>query len=151
MKRSRLIQRVSGLCLSSHAHYRAQSWRTFWAGSPMSSLSLSWKYFSCVQFFATPWTVGHQAPLSMGFSRQEFWSELPLPPPEDIPNPGIEATSPMSAALVGGFFTTSTIWKAHKVWLNSCKTNLPMMPKLLYTSFFSGFLWTNHIECTLQQ
>ena len=41
-------------------------------------------------FFATPWTVACQAPLSMGFSRQEYWSELPFPPPGDLPNPGIE-------------------------------------------------------------
>ena len=67
--------------------------------------------FSCVQFFAAPRTVGHQAPLSMGFSRKEYWSGLPRPPPEDLPNPGIKPTSFMSPALVGGFFTTSTtLW-----------------------------------------
>ena len=46
----------------------------------------------------TPWTVAHQAPLSMGFSRQEDWSGLPFPPPEDLPNPGIEPTFPTSPA-----------------------------------------------------
>ena len=45
--------------------------------------------FSSVQFFATPWTVACQPPLSMGFSRQEYWSELPCPPPGDLPDPGI--------------------------------------------------------------
>ena len=50
--------------------------------------------FSCVQFFVTPWTVAHQAPLSMGFSRQEHWSGLPCPSPEDLPNPGIKPESP---------------------------------------------------------
>ena len=49
---------------------------------------------SCVQFFATPWTVAHQAPLSMGFSRQEYWSGLPFSSPGDLPNPGIELGSP---------------------------------------------------------
>ena len=49
---------------------------------------------SCVQFFATPWTVAHQAPLSKGFSRQEYWSGLPCSPPGDLPNPGIEPRSP---------------------------------------------------------
>ena len=44
--------------------------------------------------FAAPWTVAHQAPLSMGFSRQEYWSGLPFPPPGDLPNPGIESGSP---------------------------------------------------------
>ena len=49
---------------------------------------------SHVLFFATPWTVAHQAPLSMGFSRQECWSGLPFPSPGDLPNPGIEPRSP---------------------------------------------------------
>ena len=46
-----------------------------------------------VQVFATPWTVAHQAPVSLGFSGQEYWSQLPFPPPGDLPNPGIEARS----------------------------------------------------------
>ena len=50
-----------------------------------------------------PWTVARQAPLSMGFQRQEYWSGLPFPSPGDLPDPGIEPTSP---ALVGEFFTT---------------------------------------------
>ena len=49
---------------------------------------------SCVQLFATPWLVAHQAPLSMGFSRQEYWSGLPFPSPGDLPNPGTEPGSP---------------------------------------------------------
>ena len=52
------------------------------------------KLLSCVQLFATPWTVAYQAPLSMGFSRQECWSGLPFPSPGDLPNPGIEPGSP---------------------------------------------------------
>ena len=44
--------------------------------------------------YATPWTVAHQAPPSMGFSRQEYWSGLPFPSPGDLPNPGIEPRSP---------------------------------------------------------
>ena len=52
--------------------------------------------------FVTLWTVAHQAPLSMGFLRQEYWSGLPFPSPRDLPDPGIELTSP---ALAGGFFT----------------------------------------------
>ena len=58
--------------------------------------------FSCVQLFATPWTVARQAPLSMGFSRQEYWSGLPCPPPQDLPNPGIKPVSPASPALQAG-------------------------------------------------
>ena len=53
--------------------------------------------------FVTPWTVAPQAPLSMGFPRQEYWSGLPFPSPGDLPNPG---TEPVSPALAGGFFTT---------------------------------------------
>ena len=52
------------------------------------------KSLSCVQLFATLWTVAHQAPLSMGFSRQEYWSGLPFPSPRDLPKPGIEPGSP---------------------------------------------------------
>ena len=51
---------------------------------------------SCVRLFATVWTIGHQAPLSMGFSRQEYWSRLPFPSPGDLPGLGIEPTSPGS-------------------------------------------------------
>ena len=53
-----------------------------------------------------------QAPLSMGFSRQEYWSGLPGPPPGDLPYPGIEPTSLMSPALADGFFTTKATWEA---------------------------------------
>ena len=66
-------------------------------------------YFSCVQLFVTLWTLVHQAPLSMGFSRQEYWSGLPYPPPGDLPNPRIEPASLTSPALAGGFFTASAI------------------------------------------
>ena len=61
---------------------------------------------SHVQLFATPWTVAHQAPLSTGFSRQEYWSGLPFPSPGDLPDPGSQPTSLASPALVGGFCTT---------------------------------------------
>ena len=57
--------------------------------------------------FATPRTGAHQAPLSTGFSRQEYWSELPFPTPGDLPDPAIEPASPASPALAGGFFTTA--------------------------------------------
>ena len=59
--------------------------------------------------FATPWTGACQAPLSMGFFRQEYWSGLSFPSPGRLPDPGIEPRSP---ALAGRFFTTSAIWEA---------------------------------------
>ena len=66
---------------------------------------------SRVWLFATPWTIAHQAPLSTGFSRQEYWNELPFPLPGDLPDPGIEPGSVTSSALAlsGRFSTTSTI------------------------------------------
>ena len=59
--------------------------------------------FSHVQLFVTPWTVAHQAPLSVGFSRQEHWSGLPCPPPGDLPNLRIEPASAFPALQVGFF------------------------------------------------
>ena len=49
---------------------------------------------TCAWLFSTPWTVAHQAPLCMGFSRREYWRELPCPPPRDLPDPGMEPVSP---------------------------------------------------------
>ena len=61
---------------------------------------------------ATPWTAACQAPVSMEFSRQEYWSGLPFPPPGDLPNPGIEPVSPTSPALAGRVFTTESLGKS---------------------------------------
>ena len=71
------------------------------------------------QLCPTPWTVACQAPLSMGFSRQEYWSGLPFPASEDLPNPGIEPPSLAFPALAGGFFTTANT----KVFGESLKDN----------------------------
>ena len=65
-------------------------------GSSPFSDDFEVKSLNRFRLFATPWTVAHQAPPSMGFSRQEYWSGLPFPSPGDIPDPGIE---PMSPAL----------------------------------------------------
>ena len=70
------------------------------------------KSLSHALLFKTLWVVVSQAPLSMGFSRQEHWSGFPCPPPRDLPNPGIGPTSLMSPALEGGFFTTRTPGKS---------------------------------------
>ena len=78
----------------------------------MSLFACMLNRFSHVQLCATLWTVAHQAPLSMGFSRQEYWSGLLCPLPGDLPNPGIEPTSLMSPVLAGEFFTTSATWEA---------------------------------------
>ena len=63
-----------------------------------------------VWLFATPWTVARQAPLSTGFSRQEYWSRLPFPPPGDLPNPRFEPMSLISPASSGGFFTVTRLF-----------------------------------------
>jgi len=62
----------------------------------------------------TPWTVARQAPLSMGFSRQEYWSGVPLPSPGDLPLPGMEPMSAASPPLAGGFFTSEPPGKPKK-------------------------------------
>ena len=64
-----------------------------WMGELDHKEGWKWKW-SRIWLFVTPWTVGYQAPLSMGFSRQEYWSGLPFPSPGDLPDPGIEPRSP---------------------------------------------------------
>ena len=76
--------------------------------------------FSRVQLFVTLWTVAHQAPLSLGFSRQEYWNWLPCPPSGVLLDPGFKSKS-LSPALAGGFFTTSATWEALTVDLVTLK------------------------------
>ena len=72
-------------------------------------------HLSCVRLFVTLWTIAHQAPVSMKYSRQEYQSGLPCPPTGDLSHPGIEPVSSMSPALAGEFLTTSaTIRKGNK-------------------------------------
>ena len=68
-------------------------------------------HFSHIQLLATPWTIACQAPLSIGFSRQEYWSGLTCPPPGNLPNKGIKPASLTSPALAGRCFTTSATWE----------------------------------------
>ena len=73
--------------------------------------------FSHVQLFVTPWTVVCQTSLSMGFSRQEYWSELPFSPPGDLPDPGTEPASPPFPALTCCLFTTEPLGKPYlRMW-----------------------------------
>ena len=94
---------------------------TFVNSAELTNASSSWPHsspgnnhmcvlscFSRVWLFATPWTVVHQIPLSMEFSRQEYWSGLPFPTPEYIPDSGIQPASLAPPALAGRFFTNST-------------------------------------------
>ena len=74
---------------------------------------------SRVQFSVIPWTVAHQTPLSMGFLRQEYWSGLPFPSPQNIPDPGIEAASLAPPTLAGAFFINCTTREACSIIINS--------------------------------
>ena len=73
--------------------------KSYYLLKAFSTLDCTLCHFICVRLFVTPWTVAHQAPLSMGFSWQEHWSRLPCPPPGDLPDPGTEPESPASPAL----------------------------------------------------
>ena len=84
-----------------------QHWALPYWGQCLLLFCVPAQLFSGVRLFASLWTVAHQAPLSMGFSRQESWSGLPCPPPGDLPNPGFESVCLMALALPSRFFTTT--------------------------------------------
>ena len=75
--------------------------------SSFTSMCVCAQLLSHVQLFAVPWTIAHQAPVSMEVSRQVYWSGLPLPIPGHLPDPGIESVSLASPAFTGKFFITS--------------------------------------------
>ena len=84
-------------------HIRKMHTDTYQENANKSRSMLCVCSLSCVQLFATLLTIAHQASLSMGFCRQEYWGGLPCPPPEELPYPGIK---PKSSALASGFFTS---------------------------------------------
>ena len=103
---------------------------------------------NCVQLFMTPWTVVRRAPLSMGFSWQEYWSGLPFPSPGDPPNSGIKPTSLAFPALAGGFFATvspgkplmlGVSLKIHLSFLNYLNREQILAESQFYP--LSSFLW----------
>ena len=81
----------------------------------------------CVRLFVTPWTVAHQAPLSMESSRQEYWSGLPFPSPGDLPNPG---TEPGSLVLQVDSLPLGLPWKPMSSLMAQWVKNLPAMKKM---------------------
>ena len=103
-------------------------------------------HFSRVQLCVTLWTAAHQALMSKGFSRQEYWSGLPCLSPGDLPDPGIKPESLMSPALASVFFTSSTTWEAQPISLPTpikndnpipgCLSCLPRWPTLCLWSVF---------------
>ena len=98
------------LALFSGNRYRRKQ---LWIGTRDVCISagLHFAHGNMTAEFVAPWTVSPLAPLSMEFSKQEYWSGLPVPTPGDLPNPGVEPTSLVSPALAGGFFTTCTTWE----------------------------------------
>ena len=98
---------------------------------------------SCVPLFVAPWTVTHQAPLSMGFPRQEYWSGLPFPSPGNLPDPGIESTSLAPPALAGGFFITSATWEAP--WLCMGQVNLTIYKSVVKMPLLSSDWQGSHV------
>ena len=88
---------------------------------------------SHVQLFATAWTVADQAPLSMGFSRQESWSGLPCSSPRDFPNPGIRSMPPASPVLAGRFFITEPPGKSsYYCYITNHSSNFKQLFYLAY-------------------
>ena len=98
-----------GVCMCVHVH----TCKCVFTETVLCANSLS-----CVHLFVILWTVACQGPLSMGFSRQGYWSGLPCPSLGDLPDPGIEPTSLMSPALASGFLTTSATRCTH--WFFYC-------------------------------
>ena len=100
---------------------------------------------SCVWLFVTPWTVTQQAPLSIGLFQQEYWSGLPFPSPEDLPNPKIELTSLATPALTDRFFIISATWEAQfsyiqfTYWRTACFQVLVVMNKVHNKHAREGF------------
>ena len=109
--KSRDITLLTNICIDKATVFsveKCESWTTKKAGGG----GLVTK--SCWWTLATPGTIACQAPLSMGFSRQQYWSGLPFPSPRDLPDPGIEPVSLLCPALAGEFFTTSAPWEAQR-------------------------------------
>ena len=87
--------------------FSGKTWEKRHLETAVWTLLLLRSHLSRVQLCATPWTAAHQAPLSMGFSGQEYWSGVLVPSPGDLPDPGMEPASLVSPPLGSGFFTTS--------------------------------------------
>ena len=110
-------------------------------------LIISCVHTQSLQSCLTLWTVAHEAPLSMGFSRQEYWSGLLCPPPGDLPNPRIKPPSLTSCTLASGFFTTSATWEAPVISYQSLKNHWKIAFSLFSSLCFSPSFCFNVILC----
>ena len=119
-------------------------------GLLMSCVCVCELNFSVVSHSATPWTVAHQAPMSMEFLRQKYWSGLPFPSPGDLPDPGMELTSPASPSLTGGFFIPELLGKHLIFWsyfcpfLNSLLSSTQALTALYYLNSSASSLLFGH-------
>ena len=91
--------KLPGGSVETHVCPLMKAWRQSGLGSGLAHLCMCACSVAQAWLFATPWTVARWAPLSMGFSGQEYWSGLPCPPPGDLPDPEIEPAFPASPAL----------------------------------------------------
>ena len=107
-----LIDCAKLICIKLVVVIMCEKYRIRNSKDPIWVVKVQVKLFSRVQLFVTPWTVAHQAPPSMGFSRQEYWSGLPFPSAGDLPNPGIKPRSP---ALQADFLTSEP---PGKLWVS---------------------------------
>ena len=101
--------------------------------------AFAWKIMCAkllVRLFATLWTVACHASMSMGFSRQKYWGGLSCHPPGDLPDSGIEPGYLMLPALAGGFFNTSTTWKAPEDYVTVAIFHLPKLSYLNELSIY---------------
>ena len=100
---------------------------------------------SCVQLYVTPWTVAQQALLSVGFSRQEYWSGSPFPSPGDLAYPEIELSFLASSAVAGGFFTTSATWEADMLAFLPLLMILSQLFQVRKSGIFILFFTAHHL------
>ena len=112
-------------CAAAHGAAKSQRWQNDWT-QLTDYIAIENQYvhvqsLSHVWLFVTPWTVACQAPLSMGFSRQEYWSGLSFPTQSNLPNPRIERTSLASPVLADRFFVTEPPGKPQKTNTFLCK------------------------------
>ena len=109
----------SSLAPMHHMHFTVhifrRKWRTCHLKRYVTLCVWVLSHFSCVQLFATPWTIAHQAPLSLRFPRQKYWSRLPFPSPGDLLDWGIKPVSPVAPAL-----QAETHGRHPLMWNNTC-------------------------------
>ena len=117
--------------------------------APPGKVKVKVKSLSRLRLFATLRTVAHQAPPSMGFSRQEYWSGLPFPSPGDLPDPGIEPRSPALQADTSNLWATREAWKALPNWWYSYYLVF-IYHFTFYSLMLDGYVELMQMSCSFQ-